>query len=59
MKRGRKPLAADDPSVNVHFRLPTKLYDVTQKHADQARLSLADYLRRLVTRAGRPPRRDA
>jgi hypothetical protein len=51
--RGRPPLARDDSSVNVHFRLPAKQYDRTQKQADQARLSLSQYLRRVITRAGR------
>ena len=55
MKRGRPPLDADDPSVNVQFRLPGKQYDRTQQQAAQARLSLADWLRRVVTRAARPP----
>jgi hypothetical protein len=49
--RGRPRLAEDDPSVNVSFRLPGKQYDLTQKHANQARLPLADWLRRCVERA--------
>jgi hypothetical protein len=52
--RGRPPLARDDASVNVHFRLPGKQYDQTQKQAAAARLSLGDWLRRVVTRAARP-----
>jgi len=46
-------LAANDPSVNVHFRLPSKQYDLTQQQADRARLPLADWLRRVVERACR------
>jgi hypothetical protein len=53
--RGRPRLAANDPSVNVHFRLPAKQYDLTQKRADQARLALADWLRLVVDRACRKP----
>jgi hypothetical protein len=49
--RGRPPLSAKDPSVNVHFRLPSKQYDLSQKQADQARLTLADWMRRLVARS--------
>jgi hypothetical protein len=55
MRRGRPPLAADDASVHVHFRLPAKQYDLTQQRADQARISLADWLRQVVTRASRGP----
>jgi hypothetical protein len=51
--RGRPRLAANEPSVNVHFRLPTKQYDLTQKQATRAGLPLAEWLRRCVTRAGR------
>lgn len=55
---GRPRLAADDPSVNVHFRLPSKQYDRTQQLAAQARLTMAEWLRQVVTRANRetPPR---
>jgi len=53
MKRGRPPLARDEASVHVHFRLPAKQYDLTQLRADQARLSHADWMRRVVTRACR------
>jgi len=51
MKRGRKPLDAGDPSVQVQFRLPSKQYDRTAQQAAEARLSMADWLRRVVTRA--------
>ena len=53
----RPPLSADDPSVNVHFRLPSKQYDLTLKQAAASRLSPAEWLRRLVDRACRPPPR--
>ena len=52
--RGRPRLAADDHSVLVSFRLPSKQYDLTQKQADEKRLSLPDWLRRVVTRAISP-----
>lgn len=50
---GRPRLAADDPSVNVHFRLPAKQYDLSQKQAAEARLSLSQWLRQVITRAAR------
>jgi hypothetical protein len=49
--RGRPRLVAEEPSVNVHFRLPTKHYDETQKQAAQARLTLPDWFRRVVVTA--------
>ena len=52
--RGRPPLAKHDPSVNVHFRMPSKQYDLTQQQAAGSRLSHADWFRRLVERACRP-----
>lgn len=52
--RGRPRLASNDPSVNVHFRLPSKQYDLTQKEAARERLTQADWFRRLVARACRP-----
>jgi hypothetical protein len=53
--RGRPRLA--DASVNVHFRLPAKQYDLTQKQAAEARLPLADWLRRVVARAVHDPKK--
>ena len=55
---GRPRLAANDESVNVSFRLPSKQYDLSQKQADQAKLSYSDWLRRLVERAGRPKAKE-
>ena len=51
--RGRPRIAVDDDSVSVHFRLPAKQYDLTQKQADQARLPLSEWLRKVVDRACR------
>ena len=49
---GRKPL---DPrelrSVSVHFRLDAKSYDRTLQQAAADRLPLADWIRRLITKA--------
>ena len=52
--RGRPRLAVDEESVSVHFRLPSKQYDLTQKQANDAKLSLSDWLRKVVERASRP-----
>lgn len=52
--RGRPRIAPNDRSVDVHFRMGAKQYDLSQKQADQARITLADWLRRAVARACRP-----
>jgi len=54
--RGRPRLAPDDASVPVNFRLPSKQFDLSQKRADEERLPLRDWLRRVVERACRPPK---
>ena len=51
--KGRPPIDAADPSIQVTFRLPSKQYDLTQKEADRARLPMAGWLRRLVAEAHR------
>lgn len=51
-----------DPSVNVHVRLSAKQYDATYASAQAARLSIADWIRRVLhaaTSANPPGRRDA
>lgn len=55
MKRGRRPLSADDASVRVSFRLPAKQFDLSQKQAEASRVTLAVWLRRAVDRACRRP----
>jgi len=50
---GRPRLAPDDPSVNVHFRLPSKALEVSQRQAGEMRLTHAEWLRVLVYRAAR------
>jgi hypothetical protein len=56
MKPRGRPRSVEAPSVNVHFRLAAKQYDLTQKQADQARLPLADWLRKVVERACQKPK---
>jgi len=56
-KMGRPPLDPADESVRLSFRLTTRQYDLTYKRAADARLTLAEYLRKLVADAAkRPPR---
>lgn len=38
--------------MNIHFCLPSKQYDLMLKHANEARLTLADWIRQAVKRAG-------
>ena len=52
--RGRRPLAVDDSSVSVSFRLTTKAYDRTKQEADRERLPVAAWLRRVVEDACKP-----
>jgi hypothetical protein len=48
MKRtqGRPPLDADDPSVDVHVRMPSKQYDDTFLRAQRDRVSVPEIIRR-------------
>jgi hypothetical protein len=51
-----------DPSVNVHVRLSAKQYDATYASAKAERLSMADWIRRVLqaaTNAKQPGRRNA
>jgi hypothetical protein len=43
---GRPPLDDDDPSVDVHVRMPSKQYDDTYKRAGQERVSVPAMIRR-------------
>jgi hypothetical protein len=50
------------PSVNVHLRLSVKQYDATYAKARAERLSMADWIRRVLqaaTNAKQPGRRHA
>jgi len=51
---GRPRLAADDSSVNVHFRLTSKQYDRAYQQAAEARLPLGEWLRRVVAARAKP-----
>jgi hypothetical protein len=56
-KIGRPPLDPADESVRLSFRLTTRQYDLTYKRATEARLTIGEYLRKLVDAAAkRPPR---
>ena len=56
-KTGRPPLNPTDPSVHVHFRLTTTQYDLTYKRAAEARLTISEYLRKLVADAAKNARK--
>jgi hypothetical protein len=45
---GRPALAADDPSVDVHVRIPSRDYDVVYTKAQACRVSVPELLRRGV-----------
>ena len=50
-KRGRPKLdpADEAPSVNVHWRLSAQTYDRAWKEASAARLTLPQYVRRILS----------
>lgn len=50
-KPGRPPLDAADPSVNVHVRMPSKVYDAAWAHAQADRLSVPEWIRRTLQEA--------
>jgi len=52
-RRGRPRLASDEASVDVHFRLTSKQYDLTQQTAAAERLTLADWIRQAIAKAHR------
>jgi hypothetical protein len=43
---GRPPLDPDDPSVDVHVRLPSKQYDAVYRLAQHARVTVPEMFRR-------------
>jgi hypothetical protein len=47
-KRGRPPIANDDPSVGVHLRLPSKQYDSIYERAQRAKTTVPDLIRRVL-----------
>jgi len=47
---GRRPIDPENPAVSVTFRLPLKHYNRLYQQAAAARCSVAEQVRRLVTR---------
>ena len=45
---GRPPLDADDPSVTVNVRLPSKVYDKVYQAAQRERCGVPEVIRRAV-----------
>jgi len=56
-RTGRPRLDPNDESVDVHFCLPSKIYDQTQQAADRVRLTHTEWLRAVVTYAANPKAR--
>ena len=52
--RGRPPLDPSDPSIDVHFRVPSKAYEAACRQAETERLTLAQWLRRNLVKINRP-----
>lgn len=55
---GRPPLDPDDPSVQVSLRLPSKQFDATQKRADEARMTIAEWIRKMLADGSKTKNRD-
>lgn len=56
MKRthpGRPPLDDDDPSVDVHLRLPSKQYDDAYDRATRERMTVPERIRQDMRDAAR------
>jgi len=54
-RQGRPRVDPTDVSVDVHFRLAAKQYDLSEKRANQARMALADWFRQAIVKACREP----
>ena len=50
-KRGRPPLDPEDPSIAVHFRLPSKQYDAHYQQAQRERLTMSEWIRQMLRQA--------
>ena len=50
---GRPRIDPFDISVDIHIRLPAKQYDLTERKAAAARLTLNDFIREAITKACR------
>jgi hypothetical protein len=49
--RGRPRLTPDEDSVLLSVRVSAKQFETAQRQADEARLTLAEWFRRLVDRS--------
>ena len=49
-RSGRRPIDPENPAVSVTFRLPLKQYNRLYQQAAESRCSLAEQVRRIVTR---------
>lgn len=48
MKRGRPRLEPDTPSMQLTVRVSAKQYDETQRQAEAARMTMADWIRQML-----------
>ena len=56
-RRGRPPRAPNEElAVNVHVRLTTSQYDATSARASAERVTIPDWIRRVLREATRRPR---
>jgi predicted DNA binding CopG/RHH family protein len=49
-RRGRPPIDPDDPSTDVHLRLPSKDYDAAHSHATRRGVSVPELIRRTLAK---------
>jgi hypothetical protein len=49
-KRGRPPLSAHEPSTRMTLALPSGLYDRAYEAAQQARVTVPEMVRRILSR---------
>jgi hypothetical protein len=50
-KPGRPPLDADDPTVNIHIRIPSKQYDEAFRLASSQKVTVPEMIRRALKAA--------
>ncbi len=57
--RGRPRLDAEDPTVQTSLRLPSKQFDASQKQARAERMTMADWIRKMLAHGiSHPKNRD-
>lgn len=54
--KGRPPLDPSDPSVHLHFSIPSKGYDQLYRLARDQNITVPEVIRRAVYQAARKPK---